>query len=160
MKVRDPLPDLFEFSENEDSWSVFEEMLYDFFQRGIEQGQLTFRGQPVNCERRDDVGGKDGAFWHLITEGENEETRVPKLRRCERLRWIPWIINHAGSDNRVRVMSNKRGSDTRFALWLWQKDYAVILAQRKNYYVLKTAYPLYKNRIKQFERDWKRSIKS
>jgi hypothetical protein len=82
---------------------------------------------------------KEVTFWHITSEGEEEDKRTPDIRRCERIRWPRSIIEHFFEDN-IRCWHNKRGHDRRIVLWFFEEDYVVVLADRKKYVLLWTAY--------------------
>lgn len=132
-----PLPELLPFQGD---WPSYEDELYRVFVAEVVRSGLTFRGQRVSCQYRPPTRGKHFGFWHLISEGEKEEDRVPDLRRCERLRWVPWVIRNADSDARVSWWENQRGSNTHVVLWFEEEDFVVVLAKRADYYLLRTAY--------------------
>jgi len=79
-------------------------------------------------------------FWHLISEGAlKDDDRIPNIRRCERIPWIAHIINNQ-NDQELRCWENKRGSNTNTVLWVPTERYMVIFSNRKDYYLLTTAY--------------------
>jgi hypothetical protein len=51
---------------------------------------------------------------------------------------------------------NRRGSNTHVVLWFRAEKFAVILAKRKDYYLLKSAYPVRSEREKSFKKECKR----
>ena len=131
------LPDLVRFHGD---WERYVEELYEIYMKEVVNGGLKFGGLPVRCRRHPEARGKGFGFWHVIQEGRVEEERLPDLRRCERIRWIPWIIRYAGRDSRITWWEERRGSNTDVLLWLEEEDYLVILAKRRGYMLLKTAY--------------------
>ena len=66
---------------------------------------------------------------------------MPDLRRCERIRWPRPIIDH-GAEPVIRVWENERKGERRICLWLENADYLVVLARRRGYVLLWTAYPV------------------
>lgn len=151
------LPDLFQFHGD---WNTYIEQLYEIYLEEIVRGNITFRGLPVRSQYRPPTDGKGYGFWHIISDGPQEEDRLPDFRRCERIKWISWIVRMADSDNRIKWWENKRGRDTHVVLWLEALDFAVILAKRKKYYLLKTAYNVTKPHrkatfLKEYEKFWR-----
>ena len=73
-------------------WTAYEAELHRIFIAEIARGELTFRGVRVNCRRRPEAAGRWASFWHLVQEGRVEDNRTPDLRRCERIRWVRWVI--------------------------------------------------------------------
>lgn len=154
------LPELFPFHGE---WSRYEEELYAVYLETIIQSGLTFRNLPVRAKYAPPTKSKGYTFWHLISEGEREEERVPDPRRCECIRWVAWFIRNAMSHKDLSWWENKRGSNTHIVIWHEKEDFAVVLAQRNGYFLLKTAYRVKQYRRKDFEREreeFRRSQKS
>ena len=155
--VKTDLPDLFPFHGN---WEKYVEELYEIYMREIVSGDLKFKGLPVRCRYHPETKGKGYGFWHVIQEGRIEEERLPDFRRCERIRWISWLIRNAEKDSRISWWQNKRGSDKRVVIWIEDKDFVVILAKRSGYYLLITAYTVSPRRKKAFKKERDRYWKS
>ena len=146
-------PDLLLFQDFGGDWSRYEKELNRIFTEKIAWGSLRFRNLPINCRRIPETGGRWASFWHLIQEGEEEDERTPDLRRCERLPWIPWVINNATTHPKIDEWQNKRGSETNSLLW-YREEYLVVLSQRRGYWLLKTAYLTdKKRRIEQLRKE-------
>ncbi len=77
-----------------------------------------------------------GTDWHLIQEGHEEDERIPDLRRCERLPWIPWVISNAASHPEIDRWQNMQKREINSLLW-YREECLVVLSQRKNYWLLK-----------------------
>jgi hypothetical protein len=104
--------------------------------------------------------GKAATFWHLISEGKAEDERLPDLRRCERIRWPRPIIEHADTPI-VKVWENKRKRDQRICVWFEEEEYLVVLARRKGYVVLWTAYLVTRPHTRRkLQREYKAYIKA
>jgi hypothetical protein len=154
------LPELVPFHGD---WPQYEDELYAIYLESIVHSGLTFLGIPVRSRYEPPTKNKGYSFWHLISEGEREEERVPDIRRCERIRWVAWLIQHATRHEDVCWWENKRGSNTHIVIWHEQEDFAVVLAQRNGYFLLKTAYWVKRYRRKDFQREreeFRRSQKS
>lgn len=120
-------------------WEEYEDRLYNIFLSEIAQGGLVFRGERISCRRLPVDKGRWAAFWHLIQEGPIEEDRLPDLSRCERLRWIKYVIENWNTDPNIEWWENRRSGGVSVLLWL-NEDYLVILARRDGYWLLKSAY--------------------
>lgn len=136
------VPDLIPFVGE---WEPYEERIYQAFLDSFVRADVRFRGLRVKAQFRPATRGKGYSFWHVVSTAphpanRNEAERVPDLRRCERIRWIAWAIEMAESGDGVRSWLNRRGGETRVVIWLEDYDYVVILAARKGYFILKTAY--------------------
>ena len=144
-----------------EKWRVYLEALDGVYQRMLVKGGLTFCGKRVGCRRMPESRNKHFGFWHLIQEGFPEEERTPDLERCRRLLWVAWVIQNAGKTDEIRVFlqTPRHGEKKPWALWLFNQDYAVILAERDDYCLLKTAFMVGANKREEFERDWQASQK-
>lgn len=120
-------------------WVAYEEELHRIFIEEIAKGALRFRDLPIRCRRRPETEGRWALFWHLVQEGPVEDDRHPDLRRCERLRWIRWVIENSVSHPEIDEWRNMRDNKTNTLLW-YREEYLVVLARRHGYWLLKTAY--------------------
>ena len=139
-------------------WEVYEELIYQAFLDSFVRREVEFNGLKVSAPYRPESRGKHFSFWHVISEApnkdnRNEDDRIPDLARCARICWISWAIDHA--DNKeILWWENRRGNSAHVVIWARNHDFAVVLAKRSNYYVLKTAYAEIKpHRRKTFERE-------
>lgn len=144
------LPDLFPFHGD---WDRYEEELYEIYLETIVRSSLAFGGVPVRSRFEPSTKNKGYSFWHLISEGEQEEERIPDPRRCERIRWVAWLIQNATSHSDLCWWENKRGNNIHVVIWHEREEFAVVLAKRPGYFLLKTAYWVKTYRRKDFERE-------
>lgn len=148
-------PDLLPFNGD---WDTYEDKLYKAFLDSFVHNQVSFQGWRVSTQYRPETRGKGFSFWHVISEAadkknRNEDDRIPDFRRCERIFWIRWVIENAGQDGFI-WWENERWGNTHVVIWAKAHDFAVILAKRKDYYVLKTAYAGIKRHQREaFERE-------
>lgn len=160
-------PELLLFDTYRGNWRAYETELHRFFVDDIVRGGLEFRGMRVNCRRRPETAGRWSSFWHLVQEGRSEEEREPDLRRCERLRWVRWIIQNASFHPEIEEWQNMRKGGRNTLLW-YREEYLVVLARRRDYWLLRTAYCTDQaNRVRQlrqerdrFHRELKRGANS
>lgn len=110
-------PDLLLLEDFSGDWEACVEELYHIFLNEIARADILFRNQEMSCLRRPETRGRWKSFWHLIQEGKAEEKRTPDFRRCERLQWVPWVINNAGRHPEIDEWSNKRRRETNTLLW-------------------------------------------
>lgn len=120
-------------------WAAYETELYGIFIAELAQGGVQYGGLSVGCRRHPEVAGRWASFWHLVQEGRVEDDRLPDLRRCERIRWVRWVIENAPTNAVIDVWQNTRGTDANTLLW-FREQYLVVLGQRRDYWLLKTAY--------------------
>ena len=170
------LPDLMLLSDAAGADTVaklknYYEAIYQEFCRTAAHADLTFQGARVICPFKQPAkeGGfkdppemKHHSFWHCTSDGPEEETRIFDLRRCERIRWIGWVIQHADDPTLVRWWENqrpgKRGPKIHVPLWLFDHDYAVILNKDSDRYYLRSAYVLKPKRTDDFEAEWQANV--
>jgi len=150
------LPPLFKFKGN---WPLYLNALYELFKADFIEAKPQFRGRRIGLKRHPMSEGKEATFWHLVQEGPVEESRLPDLKRCERIRWPRPIIENS-EDSTLRVWMNIRKGEARVLLFLEEEEYIVVLAERKGYLLLWTAYlvdkPHRKRKLlKEFE-DWQK----
>ena len=146
-------PDLIPFTAFGGDWTAYETELHRIFIAEIARGGFTFRGVQVNCRRLPEAAGRWASFWHLVQEGRVEDDRTPDLRRCERIRWVRWMIQNAPTHAEIDEWQNTRGTEVNTLLW-FREEYLVVLARRQGYWLLKTAYCTEKSgRIRQLQRE-------
>jgi hypothetical protein len=120
-------------------WQPYFEAIYGYFVSDFIKSKPKFGERIVRLKSAPPENGKPSSFWHITHEGKIESERTPDLRRCERIRWPRPIIEHC-DDNAIKCWPTKRGRDSRIILWIYSQDYVVVLAERKNYVILWTAY--------------------
>jgi hypothetical protein len=137
------LPGLLLFEEYGGSWREYEDALYDVFRRDFVDTTATFQDWPIRVRREPWLKGKEWLFWHItdkdVEPGSGDEERIPDFRRCERLPWIRPMIEHS-TDPALRVWEEQRAGDQRAHLWLEHQDFLVVLARRRGYWMLWTAF--------------------
>jgi hypothetical protein len=154
------LPPLVLFSDYGGNWERYVEVLYEYFRQDFIDDTPSFRGARLALKRHPMEQGKEATFWHLISEGSNEEERLPDLRRCERIRWPRPIIEHA-DESGIKVWENERKSETRICIWFEVIEYLVVLAVRKDYILLWTAFPVTRShRKRKLQKEYEAYIKA
>lgn len=133
------LPPLEMLERHGGDWSRFLDAIYRIFKRDFVDSSPSFRGIRMSLKKHPLSEGKEATFWHIISEGSSEEDRKPDLRRCERIRWPRAIIEH-DSDIDLKVWQNQRRGEDRILLLIEKESYLVVLARRKSYILLWTAY--------------------
>ena len=123
----------------ENDWHQYLEAIYQYFCQDFVASKPSFKDKRFALKRHPMVEGKEATFWHIISEGEVENERLPDLRRCERIRW-PRAIITAHDTKFVKCWKNSRKGDERVILALEDFSYVVILADRGDYILLWTAY--------------------
>lgn len=150
------LPDLMPL---QGEWADYADSIYQVYVDKIANANLTFQALAIRCKYVPATNGKHFGFWHVISEGDSEDDRLPDLRRCERITWIAYLIANIEADADITWWENKRGANTHVVIWHEAENFVVILAARNGYYLLKSAYCPESHRAKTFikERDsyWK-----
>jgi hypothetical protein len=137
--IPDWLPSLIYLHEFGGDWDSFINAVYQVFRRDFITTKPSFRGIKVEIKKDPSEKGKEFTFWHIVQVGEDEASRIPDIRRCERVPWIRPIIDHE-DDPMIKVWPQKRNGQTRIALWFEEKEYMVILACGKGYVLLLTTF--------------------
>ena len=143
----DWLPPLVLLADYQGNWEKYLDVIYAYFRLDFIDSKPEFRGNKLALKRYPVSEGKEATFWHLVQEGDIEDERIPELRRCERIRWPRPIVEHADEPN-IKVWENERRGEKRICIWLEEKDYLVILADRETYILFWTAYPVTYNHTK------------
>lgn len=154
-------PPLMPFSGYND-WADYEDAIYNIYLQTVAHAQLTFMDEPVKVRFSPTTKHKGYGFWHLISEApsqdnRNEDDRIPDLRRCERVRWVAWCIQNAGTPG-FSWWENDRKGQTHVVIWAEEHDYAIMLGKRHTaegvrFYLLKTAYCLRTHNIRRFAKE-------
>jgi hypothetical protein len=140
-------------------WESYIDAVYNIFRRDFVASRPIFRGRKLGHKRYPLSDGKEATFWHVIQEGKTEGERIPNLRRCERVPWIRPIIEHE-NEPVIKIWENSRRNEARICLWIEDHEYLVVLAKRKGYVILWTAYPVIEpHRKSKLQREFEESIK-
>ncbi len=137
--MTDWLPLLMTFSEYDQTWPAYLDGLYGAFHADFVASKPSYPGKRMGLKRYPLEQGKEATFWHFISQGRDEATRTPDMRRCERIRWPRPIIDATQSEC-VRVWQTKRGRAKRIVIALVDFSYVVVLDDRGEYVLPWTAY--------------------
>lgn len=157
------LPELVFLENNGGDWKRFLETVYEYFVTDFVDNKPVYQGRRLGLKRHPMVDGKEATFWHMTSEGNIECERTPDIRRMERIRWPRPVIEEAVESKGstvVKVWRNTRGkNETRVLLWLESEQYLVVLADRGEYILPWTAYPVtrphqQRKLQKEFEKYW------
>jgi hypothetical protein len=139
------LPPLILFEEYENDWSKYIEAVYQIFCEDLKYSKLRYNNERVFLKRHPFYHGKEKSFWHLTSEGLIEDQRLPSLRRCERVRWIRFVIENSNKSF-VKIWKNTRFNKLNVCFAIESFEYIVILGERSGYYVFLSAYPVERER--------------
>lgn len=154
------LPELIELSQFGGNFAQYLEAVYDIFTNEFIRNRPTFRGVRLGLKKYPVTDGKEATFWHMTSEGDDEQNRLPDLRRLERIKWPSFIINNSEHPY-LRVWENSRGSKTNILIMHEEENYVVILRKGNGYLLPWTAYLIeYEWRKKKFIKEYEEYIKS
>lgn len=147
------LPPLEPFTNYGGNWQRYEDALYAFFCTDFVQSKPSFPNRRWAVKRHPESKGKECTFWHCISEGKDEEERIPDMRRCERIRWPRPIID-AFATAPVRCWRTTRGRANRVLIATSDFSYVVVLEDRGTYIMLWTTFHVeLPNRQRDFRRE-------
>jgi len=147
------LPPLIKFNDY-DGWDDYLLAIHEVFRRDFIQSKPVFDGLSVFIRHEPKFKDKEYTFWHVTSEGESEEDRIPDLRRCERIGWIRAIIDNANCEE-VKVWEQVKKRRLRVYLWLHQFDYLIVLTKATEFYFLVTAFQIQSGRKREnLQRDY------
>jgi len=131
-----------------------------------------YQGNPLSVKMKPFRNGYCATFWHMITEGPDENNRIILPDRCYKLPWVKAVISNC-TDPSVVIWENTRGKNTRICLWYNRSDgilkpdsYLVVLEKRiessgRVVYLPWTAYPVDRaHTARKLEKEYQNYIKS
>ena len=140
-------------------WQTYLDAIYGYYVAEVVRSTTYIQGKPVKARFNPATQGKGFSFWHVISEGKNEADRVPDLRRCERIRWIAWMLDRAASGDSdllswKSLRTQKRGTREHSVFYCEANSYVVILEEKDGYFLLVTAYPVTGGRAAKLRKEW------
>ncbi|WP_289760165.1 hypothetical protein [Muribaculum intestinale] len=154
------LPELIELSQFGGNFVQYLEAVYEIFTNEFIRSRPIFRGTRLALKKFPVTDGKEATFWHMTSEGSDEQNRLPDLRRLERIKWPSFIINNS-EHAYLRVWENTRGTKTNVLIMHEYENYVVILRKGNDYLLPWTAYLIeHKWRKKKFIKEYEEYIKS
>jgi hypothetical protein len=164
MKTCDKLPQIITLDEYEGDWEQFLNAIYSVFKTDLIDNKTFFATKEVGINYEKLYQEKERSFWHIISEGKNDIDRLPDLRRCERIAWVkPFIelVFCAGCTNiRMWKKLHAKSKKDRYYIWCTDVDFIVILEDRKNYFLLITAFVVkYPDTRESYHKDYDNYLK-
>lgn len=154
------LPELIELSQFDGNFAQYLEAVYEIFTNEFIRSRPIFRGTRLALKKYPVTDGKEATFWHMTSEGKDEQNRLPDLRRLERIKWPSFIINNSEHPY-LRVWENTRGTKTNILIMHEYENYVVILRKGNGYLLPWTAYLIeHEWRKKKFIKEYEEYIKS
>lgn len=154
------LPELIELSQFGGNFAAYLEAVYEIFTEEFVRNRPLFRGTRLALKKHPMSEGKEATFWHMTSEGKDEKTRLPDLRRLERIKWPSFLVNNSEHPY-LKVWENTRGTKTNVLIMHEDESYVVILRKGNGYLIPWTAYLIeHEWRKKKFLREYEEYIKS
>lgn len=154
------LPELIELSQFGGDFAQYLEAVYEIFKKEFVVRRHSFRGIRLGLKKHPMYNNKEATFWHMTSEGEDEQTRLPDLRRLERIKWPSFLIDN-NEHPYLKVWENTRGTKTNILILHEEENYVVILRKGNGYLLPWTAYLIgYEWRKKKFLKEYEEYIKS
>ncbi len=147
------------------NWDEFISHIYNLFCKDfLKKPYPRFDNRKVECDRRiSDGTKKEDGFWHLV-DCDEEEDRLPDLRRAEKLPWARGIIDYADSPpSELKVWGNREKHKGKKVIivymWLEAFDYVVILKKLPYTYMLVSGYHIkYGHKRRELRKKYKKRI--
>ena len=89
------LPELIELSQFGGNFAQYLEAVYEIFKNEFVLRRPSFRGIRLGLKKHPMYNNKEATFWHMTSEGEDEQNRLPDLRRLERIKWPSFMIDNS-----------------------------------------------------------------
>lgn len=154
------LPELIELSQFGGNFAQYLEEVYKIFKNEFVLRRPLFRGIRLGLKKYPMYDDKEATFWHMTSEGEDEQNRLPDLRRLERIKWPSFLIDNSEHPY-LKVWENTRGTKTNILILHEEENYVVILRKGNGYLLPWTAYLIeYEWRKKKFLKEYEKYIKS
>ncbi|WP_086872393.1 hypothetical protein [Kosakonia pseudosacchari] len=150
------LPLLILFEHYKGVWDDYFEAIYEVFHQDFVLSKPVFRGKRLGLKRYPEYDGKSATFWHMISTGDQEDERVPDIRRCERIAWPKPIIDNC-DEPCLKVWAEPKGKNQRIHIWFENENYLVVLDDRGNYILPWTAFYIQEeHKKKKYNKRWER----
>ncbi len=133
------LPELIELAQFEGNFNRYLDAVYELFKRDFIDHKPVFRGMRLGLKKYPLSQNKEATFWHMTSEGDNEDNRIPDLRRMERIQWPAPMINNS-THPYLKVWENTRGTKTNVLIFHDAENYLVVLRKANGYIIPWTAY--------------------
>lgn len=121
----------------------YEDAVYNAYEISYGSKHFSYNGMPIYQKKMPLFKDKPCTFWHIISSGPEETSRIPDLRRYERVQWPGFILSYCVNQcSKLLIWETTRKTKNRVLLWCKDIDYLVVLDKRKDFYLFWTAYPV------------------
>lgn len=150
------LPLLILLEHHKGVWDDYFEAIYKIFHQDFVLTKPNFRGKRLGLKRYPEYEGKSATFWHMISTGDQENERIPDIRRCERIAWPKPIIEDC-DHSCLKVWAEPKGKNQRIHIWFEDEGYLVVLDDRGDYILPWTAFYIEREHQRnKYNKRWKR----
>jgi hypothetical protein len=155
MGLSSTLPDLMYLSDYGGSWTTYVDAVHAEFRRLYVTTPPRCGVRPFSVRKKPLSQGREAGFWHLVSEGEVENDRLPAISRMERIRYPRHLID-AAPTGAIPCWRQDRGrSGLRILLATPDFDYLTVLGANPEYVSLITGYPIEQERRQgKLRREW------
>lgn len=154
------LPELIELMAFGGDFNRYLEAVYEMFKNDFIRNRPVFRGIRLGLKKYPTYNGKEATFWHMTSEGKDEQNRLPDLRRLERIKWPAYLISN-NEHPYLKVWKNTRGAKTNILIMHENENYVIILREGNGYLLPWTAYLIeHRCRKQKFIKEYEEYIKS
>jgi hypothetical protein len=148
------LPALIMLEDHEGDWDRYLDAIYAQFQADFCSKLRHFENRTVQLKRHPITENKEATFWHFVSQGNVENERQIDLRRAERIAW-PLAFMENVNDPTMKVWSETRNNSINIHIWNDELGYLVVIADRGDYVLPWTAYPVeYGHQKQKLNRRW------
>ena len=140
------LPELIEYGSKKNNQDEYIEAIYLIYKEEFINKGIYFRKEKLGLKRLPLRNGKEATFYHIISEGKDEEQRDIDLERCARIKWPRAIL--ASDYVGLKIWENKRKNKRNILVWFPEKEYLIIIRKNPNEKLIWTAYPVTENHRK------------
>lgn len=139
----DDVPDILYLEGFGGNYSRYIDEIYNIFKRDLIEKRPKFGSYNLALKFNPLFQDRAYTFYHMTHKGENENDRLPDLRRCERIAWAKWAIENVEKQSLKFWRQKRKTSNNRICIQLCVEDdvdYYVILEVRKDYILIWTAF--------------------
>ncbi len=134
------LPELIIFNPVKSNLDEYVEGIYQIFIEEFINNGLYYNGERLNLKKFPMREGKEATFYHMISEGEDENNRSIDLERCARIKWPRAIL--ASNHKDLKIWPNKRKNKKNILVWYEEQKYLIVIRVNANKKLFWTAYPV------------------
>ncbi len=133
------LPELIYLNDYSGNYEAYIAAVYEVFRRDFVVNRPLFQGVRLRLKCHPYFQDREYTFYHITHEGDQEDQRIPDLRRCERIGYARVLIENADHPS-LKVWRQVRNGKNRIAIYHEEESYLVILDDRSEYILLWTAF--------------------